>query len=88
MVRGAQLLGHRLLEVFRIVRDVRTGSGQNYDFGRAKGFGRCATFNTLRGRRPRVLVGCYDKNAALSPVVCGDPNCRAQKEFARLGAKE
>ena len=45
-------------------------------------------FNTLRARRLRVLVNWQDRNAALSPVVCVDPDCRAQTEFARLGAKE
>ena len=52
------------------------------------GPGRCASFNTRRGRRLRVLVHCQNKNAALSPVACGDPNCRAHKGSARLGAKE
>jgi hypothetical protein len=69
MVRGAQLVGHRSLQV-------------------SEGFGRCASFNTLRARRLRVLAHCQDRNAAFSPAACGDPNCRAHTESARLGAKE
>jgi len=37
---------------------------------------------------PRVIVHWQNKNAAFSPVACGDPNCRAHKGSVRLGAKE
>src|SRR5215472_3947696 len=49
---------------------------------------RSAAFNALRARRLMVLVHCQDGSVGFSPVACGDPNCRAQTESARLGAKE
>jgi len=49
---------------------------------------RCAAFNALRARRLMVLVHSQDGSDGFSPVACGDPNCRAQTESARLGAKE
>jgi len=44
----------------------------------------------LLNRLPDMIAVTYaqGKNAAFSPVACGDPNCRAQTESAQLDAKE